>query len=104
MAGQEGRSGASRRWLEVIGSAELRAAVDRVIPADEWPAGWKGGVGAYLAGNAAELQWAADALGRLVDELERRGFAAAGTDDQDQVLRETSEQLDADFTALLRDA
>ena len=92
MAGPEGPSGPPRRWLEVTGSAELRAAVDRIIPADEWPGGWEGGVGAYLAESAAELQWAADALERLVDELERRGFAAAGPDDQDEVLRETSEQ------------
>ena len=37
MPGAEGVASARRRWLEVTGSAELRAAVDRVIPADEWP-------------------------------------------------------------------
>ena len=29
--------------------ATLRAAIDRIIPPDDWPAGWAGGVGGYLA-------------------------------------------------------
>ena len=97
-------SSASRRWLEVTGSAELRAAVDRVIPADEWPGGWEGGVGAYLAEYGTELRWALDAMERLVDELKRRGFAVAEPDEQDRILRETSNQqtLGADFAGLLR--
>ncbi len=40
-------------------TATLRAAVDRIIPPDDWPAGWTGGVGGYLArqfaGDLAEL-------------------------------------------------
>ena len=92
MPGAEGGSSAPRRWLEVTGSAELRAAVDRVIPADEWPGGWEGGVGEYLAECGTELQWALDAMERLVDELKRRGFAVAEPDEQDRVLREISEQ------------
>ena len=34
MSSAEGAPGAPQRWLEVTGSAELRAAVDRVIPAE----------------------------------------------------------------------
>ena len=104
MSGAEGAPGAPRRWLEVTGSAELRAAVDRVIPADEWPGGWQGGVGEYLAERGTELQWALSAVERLVDELRRRGFAVAEPDEQDRVLEKISEQqtLGADFAALRR--
>ena len=102
--GADGGSSAPQRWLEVTRSAELRAAVDRVIPADEWPAGWEGGVGEYLTECGTELRWALDAMERLVDELKGRGFAGAEPDEQDRVLREISEQqrLGADFAALLR--
>ena len=58
----EGPSGA-RRWLEVIASAELRAAIDRIIPADDWPAGWDGGVGQYLTTSSTELRWAVERRG-----------------------------------------
>src|SRR5687768_3250849 len=104
VAGNEGGSSAERRWLEVTRSVELRAAINRVIPADEWPGGWEGGVGDYLAECGAELRWALDALERLVEVLERRGFAAAAPDEQDRVLQETAQQqpLGADFAALLR--
>jgi choline dehydrogenase-like flavoprotein len=104
LPGAEGVSSAPRRWLEVTRSAELRAAVDRVIPADEWPGGWEGGVGQYLAECGTELRWALDAMERLVDELKRRGFAVAQPDEQDRVLREISQQhsLGADFAGLLR--
>lgn len=93
-----------RRWREVTSSPELRVAVDRVIPADDWPAGWGGGVGAYLAEGGAEQQWSLDALERLLAELQRRGFTAASTAQQDQALREISEQqpLADDLTALVR--
>ena len=63
MPGAEGVSSAQQRWLEVTGSAELRAAVDRVIPADEWPGGWEGGVGEYLAECGTELRWALECRG-----------------------------------------
>ena len=102
--GAEGVASAQRRWLEVTGSAELRAAVDRVIPADEWPGGWAGGVGAYLVEGGDELHWALDAMERLVDELKRQGFVGAGPDEQDRILREASQQQSsgAHFAALLR--
>ena len=31
--------------------ATLRALVDRIIPADDFPSGWQAGVGDYLAGQ-----------------------------------------------------
>ncbi len=56
------------------------------------PAAGRAGSDAYLAESGAELRWALDGLERLVDELERRGFAAAEPDEQDRILREISEQ------------
>jgi len=104
MPDAEGASSARRRWLEVTGSAELRAAVDRVIPADEWPGGWEGGVEDYLAEAGTELRWALEALERLVAVLRQRGFAAAGPDEQDHLLQQTAQSLTGgtDFAALLR--
>ncbi len=40
----------------------LRAVVNRIIPADDFPSGWEAGAGAYLLG-----QLAGDLSGRLVD-------------------------------------
>jgi choline dehydrogenase-like flavoprotein len=93
-----------RRWLEVTTSAELRAAVDRIIPADDWPGGWEGGVGAYLTDDAGEQRWALDGLERLVADLGRRGFAGAEPHEQDQALQQISEQqpLGADLAGLVR--
>ena len=103
MSDADGTSG-PRGWHEVTASAELRAAVDRIIPADDWPAGWEGGVGVYLAEGGAEQAWALDGLARLVAELERRRFTEAGPEAQDQALREISEQqpLGADLAGLVR--
>jgi choline dehydrogenase-like flavoprotein len=96
---------AARRWLEVIEAPELRAAVDRVIPADDWPGGWEGGVGRYLSESRTELRWALEGTERLVRELERRGFAAAEEPvAQDRILREISENpsFAGDHSVLLR--
>ncbi|GAA3566156.1 GMC family oxidoreductase [Microlunatus spumicola] len=92
------------RWLRLVTSAELRTAVDRVVPADAWPGGWKGGVGAYLSDGDPEPRWALPALERLVDDLTRRGFAALPAQDQDAALREVAahETLGADLDALVR--
>lgn len=94
----------SRRWREVTTSADLRAAVDRVIPVDEWPGGWAGGVGAYLAESGTEQLWALDGLERLVAELERRRFTQVEPQEQDQALRNISElqPFDTDFAELVR--
>lgn len=99
----EDPSGA-RRWLDVVESDELRAAIDRVIPADDWPGGWEGGVGQHLRESRSELRWALEGIERLVGELERRGFVAADPIDQDRILREISEHPShaEDFSGLLR--
>ena len=104
MSDPEDGARALGRWPQVIGSADLRAAVDRIIPADAWPAGWEGGVGEYLAQSEAELGWALDGVERLVAELRRRDFAQAEPDEQDRILTDISEQqgLGADFAGLRR--
>ena len=94
----------AQRWLAVV-SAELRAAVDRVIPADDWPGGWEGGVGDASGGESRRAAVGPGGMERLVDELQRRGFVAADPDDQDRILAEISEHADAradDVAALLR--
>ncbi len=91
------------RWRQVTASAALRAAVDRVIPADDWPGGWEGGVGTYLSEAGADQRWALEGLERLVAELERQQLPSLSPADQDQVLAELSEEpLGADFAALVR--
>ncbi|NNC13853.1 glucose-methanol-choline oxidoreductase [Planctomonas sp. JC2975] len=75
----------------------LRAAIDRIIPADAWPAGWEGGVREYLTDDPIaadrDLLWAWPELlslaARLDDEARRTGaadFAALGVDEQDAIL------------------
>ena len=104
MPGADGATTPDDRWRRVAGSPQLRAAVDRVIPADAWPGGWDGGVGAYLTGSGQEQRWALDGLERLVAELAGRGFADAGPAGQDEVLQDLSGQPDAsaDLAGLVR--
>ncbi|HEY0247085.1 MAG TPA: GMC family oxidoreductase N-terminal domain-containing protein [Gryllotalpicola sp.] len=89
-------------------SAALRAAVDRVIPADGWPAGWAGGVGRYLTAAGTELMRAAPSLAALAERLEAaaaRGgtsFAALPAADQDTILAEIEAGAGADDFAELR--
>ncbi len=71
----------------------IRAAVDRVIPADEWPAGWAGGVGLHLDPANPDLEWARPVLASLARRLdaaarERGGasFAALDPAGQDAIL------------------
>lgn len=60
-------------------TATLRAAVDRIIPPDEFPVGWAGGVGGYLA-----RQFAGDLAGLIpayrdgLDALDATARAAWG--------------------------
>jgi hypothetical protein len=75
--------------------AALRALVDRIIPADDFPGGWDAGVGDYL-----DRQFVAD-LSHVVDlyrggldalDVEARtaagvSYAALGPDAQDELLR-----------------
>ncbi|WP_243064446.1 GMC family oxidoreductase N-terminal domain-containing protein [Humibacter sp. RRB41] len=75
----------------------LRAAIDRIIPADAWPAGWEGGVAEYLTLDPIaadrDLLWAWPSLislaARLDDEAQRAGaagFAHLGAQAQDGIL------------------
>jgi gluconate 2-dehydrogenase subunit 3-like protein len=49
----------------------LRAAVDTIVPADDWPAGWDGGVAALLDREGdAVLAWARPSLERATERLD----------------------------------
>lgn len=78
----------------------LRAAVDAIVPADEWPGGWDGGVAALLDRDGdAVLAWARPLLERATARLDAAGFA---TGDRTALLeRLASEDAEA-FAALLR--
>jgi hypothetical protein len=95
--------------LAAVGeSATLRAAVDRVIPGDEWPAGWAGGVGEYLTDPEGVLAWAAEPLTEFVRLLDAAstgaGFADLPARAQDDILRRASDRTVVRplFDALLR--
>ncbi len=72
----------------------LQAAVNRVIPADEWPGGWEAGVGDYLMRQfGRDLKDAVDVYRRGLDGLEAEalanhgaGFAGLETAAQDVLL------------------
>lgn len=86
-----------------LAGGAIRAAVDRIIPADataegSWAAGWDGGVGAHLASQDAA--WALPLLERLAARLDARGFAELRPDEQDAALAELEQ--DADLAALRR--
>jgi choline dehydrogenase-like flavoprotein len=90
--------------------ATLRAAVDTVVPADEWPGAWDGGVAVLLERDGdAVLAWARPLLERVTEWLnararERRARPFAGLDagDRAALLAELADE-DADgFAALLR--
>ncbi|MCU1524942.1 MAG: glucose-methanol-choline oxidoreductase [Microbacteriaceae bacterium] len=89
----------------------IRAAVNRIIPADQWPAGWEGGVGDYFATATRDLAWAQPALRSLnarLDEIaETNGvgsFADLTGDQQDVALAGLDAEADsaAEFAALRR--
>ncbi|MGN6744259.1 MAG: GMC family oxidoreductase N-terminal domain-containing protein [Amnibacterium sp.] len=88
--------------------SSIRAAVDRVLPADRWPAGWDGGVAAYLSDAGAELDWARPALTALAGRLDRLagddGFAALSAEAQDRVLSAVAADPEGarEFAALRR--
>lgn len=68
----------------------LRAVVDRIIPADDDPGGWAGGVGEYLREQwTSELSWSHDALASLCAHLDRR---CAGADASPFSQRDATEQ------------
>jgi len=74
-------------------TSAIRAAINRVIPADSWPGGWEGGVGTYLATARDDLRWATPVLQSLSQRLDAlacasgaASFAALSDADQDRVL------------------
>jgi choline dehydrogenase-like flavoprotein len=93
-----------------IASPTLRAAIDRVIPADEWPSGWQGGVAEYLA-TSRDLGWAMPLLAELAGLLDEGArdsglptFADLAAPEQDAALAalESSPERAPLFAALRR--
>jgi choline dehydrogenase-like flavoprotein len=88
----------------------LRAAVDRVIPADSWPAGWDGGVAEYLRVAGREPLDGAPGLAGLAARLDARaaaladgaGFADLSPAQQDAILEEIEAGAGGDDFAALR--
>jgi choline dehydrogenase-like flavoprotein len=87
----------------------VRAAVDRIIPADRWPAGWEGGVGRYLTTARSDLAWAGPLLASLADRLEvlageGSAFADLPGARQDELLTEVAASTAGaeEFAALTR--
>ncbi len=71
----------------------LRAAVDRIIPADDYPGGWDAGVGAFLEGLLAREPRFLPTYRHGLDDLDAEArlteggpFAALATDAQDALL------------------
>lgn len=59
--------------------AVLRAAVDRIIPPDDFPGGWAGGVGDYLFRQfERDLRGTLDIYARGLDALDAEAQAAYG--------------------------
>ncbi len=90
----------------------IRAAIDRIIPADRWPAGWAGGVSDYVSVAGQELEWVHPALSWLDSALDSAARADEGTSfatlswqQQDAILRSFETAKDpaaAHFAALRR--
>ena len=60
--------------------ATLRALVDRIIPADDFPSGWQAGVGDYLAGQfKRDLRPQLDRYRAGLDALDAEALAGSGT-------------------------
>ncbi len=71
----------------------LRAAVDRLIPADDYPSGWEAGVGSYFAQLFARedrflpvYAHGLDALDAEAQAAAHRSFAELAPDQQDLLL------------------
>jgi Gluconate 2-dehydrogenase subunit 3 len=75
--------------------ATLRALIDRIIPADDFPSGWQAGVGDYLAGQfKRDLRPQLDRYRVGLDALDAEAQAGSGlrfaeldATDQDALLR-----------------
>jgi hypothetical protein len=72
----------------------LRAAVDRIIPPDDFPGGWEGGVGSYLRGQfERDLKAILPTYAAGLDSLEAEAtsvynltFDQLSTEQQDEML------------------
>ena len=71
----------------------LRAAVDRIIPADDFPGGWEAGVGHYLSrllatepGMTADYRAGLDALAAEAEAQHHQPFEALPPEAQDRLL------------------
>ena len=97
--------------------ATLRALVDRIIPADDFPSGWQAGVGDYLAGQfERDLRSQLDRYRAGLDALDAeaqagsgRRFAELNAEEQDALLRrveagEVATAWPIDPAAFFRDA
>ena len=81
--------------LTELQHATLRALIDRIIPADDFPSGWQAGVGDYLAGQfERDLRPQLDRYRAGLDALDAEAQADTGTRfaeldaaDQDALLR-----------------
>jgi hypothetical protein len=81
--------------LTELHHATLRALVDRIIPADDFPSGWQAGVGDYLARQfERDLRPQLDRYRAGLDALDAEAQAGAGlrfaeldAADQDALLR-----------------
>ncbi|MGH2512654.1 MAG: gluconate 2-dehydrogenase subunit 3 family protein, partial [Candidatus Limnocylindrales bacterium] len=70
-----------------IQSPTLRALVDRLVPADEFPSGWDSGVGDFLDRMfAADLADSVDRLRLGLDRLDAAGFVSADPSEQDRII------------------
>ena len=59
--------------------ATLAAAVDTVIPADEWPGGWEGGTAALIANEPDFVAPSMDVLGAMAGALDAEARRADGS-------------------------
>ncbi len=57
----------------------LRAAVNRIIPADDYPNGWEAGVGSYLAALFAREPRFVPVYQSGLDEMDAQAQAVAGS-------------------------
>lgn len=88
----------------------LRAAVDRIIPADDYPSGWEAGVGDFLAllltrepHFLPRYEQGLDALDAAAQRVENAPFAELSPERQDTLLSqiEASESEESHFFRLL---
>ncbi len=87
-----------RRMKRSFRDATLAAAVDLVIPADEWPGGWAGGTAQLLAHEAeivapmlVAIQPVLAALDNEANDLATLGFAALDDHSRQQVFEEVTQ-------------